>query len=119
MQILDHLRERQQVDGPKVRAPCRQSDKRIGRSRVRPAGGQRPERSAIVVEIGAALAPGLAYGQQLEAASKQRVERMGDTHKLWFTVRISCSWQLFAKAASSAPFVLCANASSPRAPLPI
>src|SRR2546425_6374910 len=100
-QSADQARQPQKVFAGETALACRSFLEDVGGSRARPPEGDMLQSAGLVAKVGAIFAPRLLLGQELELASRQRVERVDYPDARRCIVRIGCSRVPFPRGASS------------------
>jgi len=100
-QSADQARQPQKVFAGETALACRSFLEDVGGSRARPPEGDVLQSAGLVAKVDAIFAPRLLLGQELELASRQRVERVDYPDARRCIVRIGCSRVPFPRAASS------------------
>jgi len=91
LDLRDHGTQPEQIRQPTVRSPAREGDERIGLGDIGPRDGHGGQGAVVIGVEDAVLPPGLLDGHDVERASGQRVEWMGDPEDLRRSTRINRS----------------------------
>jgi hypothetical protein len=104
---LNQTGELKQIVDPEQRSPCRHRDEGVRWRCARPRRGHSFQLAAILV-IDPVLTPRTPPVDQLELATAQWMEWVGDANERCLISLIACSRLLFRKARWSAGFGPCA-----------